>query len=42
VSYALASYALVIAAVLAYAARLARARRQLAAEIRARREPNRG
>jgi hypothetical protein len=42
VSYALACYALVIVAVLAYGARLGRARRQLAAEIRARGEPNRG
>ena len=41
-SYALASYALVIVAVLAYAVRLGRARRQLASEILTRGEPNRG
>jgi hypothetical protein len=36
VSYAVAAYALVLAAVLAYAARLWRARRRLAATLRAR------
>ena len=41
-SYALASYTLVIVAVLAYAVRLGRARRQLAAEIRTHGQPNRG
>jgi hypothetical protein len=42
VSYALVTYALVVAAVLAYAAGLWRARRRLAEALRARAEPNRG
>lgn len=41
-SYALVTYAIVIAGVLGYAAGLARTRRRLAAEIRARFESNRG
>ena len=41
-SYAVATYALVIAAVLAYAVRLASARRRLAAELRTRSGSNRG
>jgi hypothetical protein len=42
VSYAVATYALVVAGVLAYAARLMRARRRLAAELGARSRSNRG
>ena len=41
-SYAVATYALVIAGVLAYAARLARSRRRLAAELDACAGSNRG
>ena len=40
--HAVASYGLVIAGVLAYAAWLARARQRLAGELVARRQPNRG
>jgi hypothetical protein len=42
VSYAIATYALVIVAVLAYALRLAGARRRLAGELRGRSRSNRG
>jgi hypothetical protein len=42
VRFVIASYGLVIAGVLAYAARLTRARRRLAAEIGARAGSNRG
>jgi CcmD family protein len=42
VSYALATYGVVIAGVLAYAAWLARARRRLERELAARPFPNRG
>jgi hypothetical protein len=42
VSYAVASYGLVIVAVLAYAVRLARLRSRLAAELRTRSGSNRG
>jgi hypothetical protein len=42
VSYALASYVLVIGGVAAYALALSRARRRLAAEIAAHSGPNRG
>lgn len=41
-SYAVATYALVIFAVLAYAVRLARTRKRLAAELRTRSGSNRG
>lgn len=41
-SYAIATYLLVIVAVLAYAARLARLRSRLAAELRTRSGSNRG
>jgi hypothetical protein len=41
-SYALASYALVVAAVLAYAAGLWRTRRRLAEALRSRSRSNRG
>ena len=41
-SYALATYGVVIAGVLAYAAWLARARRRLERELAARPFPNRG
>ena len=41
-SYVVATYALVIAGVLAYAARLARSRWRLAAELDARSGSNRG
>ncbi len=41
-SYAVAAYALVIVAVLAYALRLAGVRRRLAGELRARSGSNRG
>lgn len=41
-SYAVATYALVIAGVLAYAARLTRSRRRLADELETRSRSNRG
>jgi hypothetical protein len=42
VSYAIVTYALVVAAVLAYAAGLWRSRRRLAAALRTRSRSNRG